>query len=275
MTAGDKGSTLESRLKFINKMQDTLSRNTNFSKEAQQQIETYISMLKTMGSDAPFEEIRSGFYGIVSAEKAAGNEGKRLIDIFKSKALYNNISSLVSMYFSWYRAIGYVKEAITTVVDLDTALVDLQKTTTMSTSELNDFYYSANDVAKQMGVTTEEIIDQASAWSRLGYSSGEAATEMAKLSSQFASISPGMDTEEAQSGLVSIMKAWDIDTDDVKSEIMDNINILGNSFAETNEDIIEGMEKSAAALSAMGTSYEDAFALFTGGKFYHYVQKCA
>jgi hypothetical protein len=48
-----------------------------------------------------------------------------------------------------------------------------------------------------------------------------------------------------------------------------------NSFAETNEDIITGMEKSAAALSAMGTSYEDAFALFTGGKFYHCVQKCA
>jgi hypothetical protein len=30
---------------------------------------------------------------------------------------------------------------------------------------------------------------------------------MAQLSSQFASISPGMDTDEAQSGLVSIMKA--------------------------------------------------------------------
>lgn len=99
-----------------------------------------------------------------------------------------------------------------------------------------------------------------------GYSSNEAATQMAKLSSQFASISPGMDTNTAQSGLVSIMKAWDIDVSDVKSEIMDNINILGNSFAETNEDIIEGMERSAAALSAMGTSYKDAFALFTGGQ---------
>ena len=30
---------------------------------------------------------------------------------------------------------------------------------------------------------------------------------MAKLSSQFASISPGMEVDESQSGLVSIMKA--------------------------------------------------------------------
>ena len=87
---------------------------------------------------------------------------------------------------------------------------------------------------------------------------------MAELSSQFASISPGMDTEQSQEGLVSIMKAWDIDVSDVKSEIMDNINTLGNNFAETNNDIVEGMKRSAAALAAVGTSYEDSFALFTG-----------
>ena len=50
---------------------------------------------------------------------------------------------------------------------------------------------------------------------------------MAELSSQFASISPGMSTDEAQEGLVSIMKAWDISTDEVEREVMDNINVLG------------------------------------------------
>lgn len=39
-----------------------------------------------------------------------------------------------------------------------------------------------------------------------------------------------------------------------------------NRFAETNLDIIEGMERSAAALSATGTTYQEAFALFTGGQ---------
>ena len=55
----------------------------------------------------------------------------------------------------------------TTIKDLDTQLVDLRKTTTMSASDLNEFYLEANNVAKQMGVTTSEIISQASAWSRL------------------------------------------------------------------------------------------------------------
>ncbi len=87
---------------------------------------------------------------------------------------------------------------------------------------------------------------------------------MAKLSSQFASISPGMGVDKAQSGLVSIMKAWSIDPDQVKSEIMDPINQLGNTMAEDNQDIVEGMERSAAALAAVGTSTKDAFSLFSG-----------
>lgn len=39
-----------------------------------------------------------------------------------------------------------------------------------------------------------------------------------------------------------------------------------NNFAESNADIVEGMQRSAAALSAVGTSYQDAFALFTGAQ---------
>jgi TP901 family phage tail tape measure protein len=122
--------------------------------------------------------------------------------------------------------VNYIRSTANAIIELDTALVDLKKTTTMTSEELDQFYFDANKIAKQMGVTTAEIISQASAWSRLGYSSAEASEEMAKLSSQFASISPGMDTEMAQSGLVSIMKAWDISVENTKS-ILDNINVLG------------------------------------------------
>ena len=89
---------------------------------------------------------------------------------------------------------------------------------------------------------------------------------MAELSSQFASISPGMSTDDAQEGLVSIMKAWDISTDQVEREVMDNINVLGNKFAETNQDIVEGMKRSASTFAALGQTWTDAFALFTGAQ---------
>lgn len=192
--------------------------------------------------------------------------GKKNIFRQMAQRLGDMNAKFIAQYLSFQDLIRYARSAFETIHELDTALIDLKKTTTMTSSELDEFYYSSNNIAKSMGVTTEEIINQAAAWSRLGYSSKDAAETMAELSSKFASVSPGMSTDEAQTGLVSIMKAWGIGTDQVEREVMDNINTLGNKFAETNSDIVTGMEKSAATFAALGQSWNDAFALFTGAQ---------
>ena len=99
-----------------------------------------------------------------------------------------------------------MENGIRTVVALDDALVDLQKTTTATPQQLNNFYNEANNIAKQYGTTTQQIIQGAADWSRLGYSLEDSKT-MSKLSSQFAAISPGMSVEESTNSLVSTMKA--------------------------------------------------------------------
>lgn len=156
-----------------------------------------------------------------------------------------------------------IRTGISTVADLDTALVDLKKTANMSKQELEDFYYAANDVAKQMGVTTKEIIDQASAWSRLGFNTAEAATQMAKLSSQFKLISPGMTSDEAVSGLVSVMKAYGLDVEDVLDGIMSKVNVVGNKFALSNSDIIAMLQDSVSAMAEGNNTLEETIALET------------
>lgn len=173
---------------------------------------------------------------------------------------------MTAMYLNPYMLIYRIRDMITTVSELDYELMDLRKTADMSTSELHEFYLESNNVAKEMGVSTKEILSQASAWSRLGYNTKQTATEMAKLSSQFATISPGMEVDEATTGLVSVMKAFDITTDEVKSEIMDKINIVGNNFATNNQEIIEGLQRMASAMASTGADLEDTIALFTAGQ---------
>ena len=169
--------------------------------------------------------LKQRFIDVQNAARQTGKLGKTWFQTLREGM--SSFSYWTSSTFLVMKAIQSIKSGLSTVKALDTALVDLKKTTTMTNSELEDFYYDSNKVAKQMGVTTEEILKQAAAWSRLGYSSAEQATKMAQLSSQFASISPGMSTDEAQEGLVSIIKAWGLDVDDVEREIMDNINTLG------------------------------------------------
>ncbi len=122
----------------------------------------------------------------------------------KSKEL---ITYWTANYINPYKIIEMIQKGVNIVKELDTALVDLRKTTTMSSTDLKDFYTDANEAAKEYGVTTQQIINQASSWSRLGYGDRDSATKMSKLSSQFATISPGMDIDKATTGLVSTMKA--------------------------------------------------------------------
>lgn len=263
MSAAEKGYNFVSAQKELDKIHKLLNENSNMSAEAKAKIKSYYAEIESGNPSMSLDRIHGEIMKIYNAEVEAGRAGRSFFDTLKNSGFHQLAAQMAGM-FGVYDVINLGKQAFSTVKELDYALVDLKKTTAMNSSELEQFYYDSNDVAKQMGVTTKEIIDQASSWSRLGYNSKQAATEMAKLSSQFALISPGMDTTTSQEGLVSIMKAWDIGYQDVKSQIMDDINALGNAMAEDNQDIVEGMERSAAALAAVGTSTKDAFALFSG-----------
>lgn len=240
LSAAEKGTIKVGVEKAIQRINKDLAENTKYSAEAKAGLNALLMQLKSGDPSINLRKITEEIIKIENAEIAAGRAGKSLWDIFKTKSTYGFIGqmqSYLSMYVGFYGMINGVKKAVSTITELDTALVDLKKTTAMNENQLENFYYDSNNVAKQMGVTTQEIIDQASAWSRLGFSTNEAATEMAKLSSQFASISPGMSVDESQSGLVSIMKAWSINPDQVKSEIMDPINKLGKIIAQTYSNV--------------------------------------
>ena len=210
-------------------------------------------------SKTKLAQLEQSFGNIGVAARNAGKLGKTFFQTLREGM--SSFSYWTSSTFLVMKTIQSIKGGLGTVKALDTALVDLKKTTTMTNSELDNFYYSSNKVAKQMGVTTEEIINQASAWSRLGYGSAEAATIMAKLSSQFALISPGMDVDKATSGLVSIMKAYGISVDDVLEKIESKVNIIGNNLALSNDNIVSMLQDSVSAMAEGRNTLEQTIAL--------------
>ena len=213
-------------------------------------------------SKTKLAQLEQSFGNIGVAARNAGKLGKTFFQTLREGM--SSFSYWTSSTFLVMKAIQSVKGGLGTVRALDTALVDLKKTTTMTNNELEDFYYSSNKVAKQMGVTTEEIINQASAWSRLGFSSEAMATKMAKYSSMFSSISPGLDLDSATNGLVSTMKAYSIgldNADEVVDGIMSKINIIGNSKALNNSDIVDFLTRSSSALASANNSIEESIAM--------------
>ena len=227
------------------------------------EIQAFISQLRAAGDigDSELQKIANGFANIKYQIKAANLEGNTFLGELKEKA--TKFIKWTAMTLVITKARMYFNKLFTTVYELDTELIDLKKTFNGTADELNDFYFEANKLAKQMGVTTAEIIKQGAAWSRLGYSSNETMKKMAEMSSMFAAISPDMDTEQAQNGLVSIMKAFGIDPENVLDGILSKVNIIGNTAATSNGEIVEMLQKSSSAMKEANNTLEETIALET------------
>lgn len=248
-----------------NKMENWLNNNTRATKAYGTQVQNYINTLKHLSaqgnvSTADLNQIANGFKKVDMAAESAGLKGKSfgssISGAFKSITRYVGVSTLI------YSAFNAIKSGVQDVMSLDTALVDLQKTTDATSNQLKEFYFSANDTAKQLGATTEEVIQAAADWSRLGYSIKDAQT-MAEVSSIFSSISPDIDIEKATDGLVSAMKAFNIEADDALDGIASKINAIGNSQAVSNGDIVEFLTRSSSAMKEANNTLEETIALGT------------
>lgn len=167
-------------------------------------LQTRLSSAISNQDAGAVRQLRDEFKLLQSEARATGNVGKTFAQSFTSSL--GTVAKFAASYASIYRVFDEMKKGVQTVVDLDTALVDLQKTTTATPKQLNSFYKEANDVAKQYGTSTQQVIQGAADWSRLGYNIDDSKL-MSKLSSQFAAISPGMSVEKSTESLVSTMKA--------------------------------------------------------------------
>ena len=166
MSAAEKGYNFVSAQKELDKIHKLLAENSKMSSEAKAKIQAYYREIESGNPSMSLDKIHGEILKIYNAEVEAGRAGRSFFDTLKNSGFHQLAAQMAGM-FGVYDVINLGKQAFSTVKELDYALVDLKKTTAMNSSELEQFYYDSNDVAKQMGVTTKEIIDQASSWSRL------------------------------------------------------------------------------------------------------------
>lgn len=246
------------------KIQNFLAKNTAITKEAKAQLDLYLKELQSGISVERLNQINTAFAQTESKMRTMGKLGLAFKDQWTQAV--NSFKVWISASSAVMLLVNNIRKIPKIVTELDSALVDLKKTTTMNSEQLESFYQSANNTAKEMGITTKEILQQASAWSRLGYSSEEAATKMAKYSAMFKMISPGMNLDQATDGLVSIMKAFKIgedNVDDVVDGIMSKVNIVGNTQAINNSDIVDFLTRSSSAMAEANNTLEETIALGT------------
>lgn len=224
------------------------------------QFKQLAANLQRVNSQADLTKWTAQFNAFKSEVKAAGLNVQSLADTLKNNL--GKVLQWVSATTLLFRAFRLLKSAVSTVVELDTAMVDLRKVTTGTTADYKAFYQTANDTAKALNATTEAVISQTAEWARLGYSLKDA-SKLAENAMIFAAVSPGMDQTAATDGLVSIIKAYGIEVEDTLDGIISKVNDIGNKFAVSNADIVEALTRSSSAMAAANNTFEETVALAT------------
>jgi len=248
-----------------NKMTAFLESGTKAAKKYGEQVRHLRDELSNLNNkgyvkESDLKRINGEFTNIQQRASAAGENVKTFGS--RLKTAFSRLTSYISASTIIYGTVRAVRAGVNEVVELDNALVDLKKTSDGTTQQLNDFYYSANDSAKQLGTSTKDVIQAAADWSRLGYSIKDAET-MAKVSSIFKSISPGMDIQKANDGLISSMKAFKIEASDALDAVASKINIVGNTQAVSNADIVEILTRSSSAMAEANNTLDETIAVGT------------
>lgn len=196
----------------------------------------------------------------VLMSKAAFNGDLRMtfFDSFKSKlkGLTELVSPLLLMQLVGNVARGMAQN----VTQIDSAMTELRKVTDNSEKEYADYQKSVRDTSFAIGSSQADLIQSSATFARLGYNIKDSAV-LGRNAALYASVGDeGMTAEDAATYMVSMMKGFNIAADD-SLHVVDALNEVGNNFAISSTGLGESLQRSGAALSVGGNSFEEAIGL--------------
>lgn len=260
MSAAEKGYSLISAQKELDKINNILREHSGMSREAKNQIKAYYAEIKSGNPSASLDVIHGKIMQIVNAEIEAGRGGKSMLDTIKEKAWYG-VANTLGTYFGVNDFIRYGKEGINIVRQLDTALTEMRKVSNESVQSLKRYQDTTFDTADAVGTTAKQIQNSTADWMRLGESMDTAA-KSAKDANILLNVSEFEGIDEATDSLVSMSQAYkDLD----KMDIIDVLNNIGNNYSISTDGLATALKDSASALVTANNDLNEAVSLTTAG----------
>ncbi len=144
--------------------------------------------------------------------------GQNILEAGKKFATWMIIATAIM------KPVRILRQEIQNLADIDQQLVSLRKVTGETMHIMNDFARNiAPEIASRMGATTATVIEQTTAWARLGYTVRDAA-KLAEESVML-SVVGNMSLDRATTALISTMKAFNMTADESRI-VIDMVNYL-------------------------------------------------
>lgn len=193
-----------------------------------------------------------------NAAKKASDTTNSLSDRIKRYFQFNVVSDALQLMKQG------IREVITTVGELDSSLVELQKVSDLAGDSLDDVTNRAFAMGNTLARTGKDVIDAVTTAKRAGYDMedsfklGEQALVMTNVAENIKSV------EDASGSLVSVLRGYGMEVDNV-THLVDAFNEVSNTQAVNFDDLVEGATRISGVMSQQGNSFEEMLGLVTGG----------
>ena len=189
---------------------------------------------------------------------SAGKHTQSFWDTFKANAVKMGVWMILGGVISG--VMRGVTGLYDSVVQLDTAMVELKKVTNETDEAYENFLSSAADKAVEIGTTYADFVTSTADFARLGYTMEEA-QGLAEVANIYAVVGDDIDSvDTATSSIISTMKSFNIEAKDAMT-IVDKFNEVGNNFAISSGGIGDAMSRSASALASANNTIDESIAL--------------
>lgn len=209
-------------------------------------------------------DVKKRFLEIQIAAEAARKTGHTFFQMLKSG--WERFGGWTLVTKSMMQAIRTIKEMISSVRELDTAMTELRKVTDLSEQAYNQYLKTAVKTSQEVGASLSDTVNATADFARLGYNISDA-TNLAEAALVYKNVGDGISgIGEASESIISTVKAFKefgVSASNAMS-IVDKFNKVGNEFAISSEGIGTALQKSASSLAAAGNSLDESIALIAG-----------
>lgn len=158
--------------------------------------------------------------------RAAGQNGKTTGSILT--AMFKKFGGWTLVTRTITQGLRLMKDMVTQVKEVDTAMVNLRKVTDASEQSLLKYQKSVQKSSIALGTTLTDQIDSTATFSRLGYQLEEA-QKLGEIASKYKTVAEDLDIGTASESIISTMKAYQ-SMGDTAEEIVDKFNYVGKEL---------------------------------------------
>lgn len=208
------------------------------------------------------------------AEKTATAQAKAATQtekVSKSTSLLGDSLGNVALKMAAWQVMGdlvatpirALKEALSTMKDVDTELVNIQKVTGNTGTEMEALSERAFQMASEYGRTATEVTQAMTEFARAGY--GDQLEQMAEMSILLQNIGD-VSSETANSMLLAVDAAWGFGGSEEKlMSVMDGLNEITNKNATDMDKLATGMTVAASVFAESGESVQTFASMLGAG----------